>query len=110
MRPLARSARLAWTRPFVFLTLHALCQLALLRRVFREGALADIDSIAHVSYLRYFVDEFVPATASSFGYTPKYNLGAPFLLYNVPPGTCLAGAALVRLGLSAESAIKAPLV
>jgi hypothetical protein len=89
-----------------FFPLLAVMQLFVTRKVFGPGLLADIDSVCHVAYLRYLVEEFFPNTGTFFGYTPKFNGGAPFLLYNVPPGTYLLGFALVKLGMSAGFAIK----
>jgi hypothetical protein len=94
------------TRASYFFPVLALFQLWLTRRVFASGLLADIDSVCHVSYLRYLTDEFYPQTGALFGFTPKFNGGAPFLLYNVPPGVYLLALPLVKVGLSAGFAIK----
>lgn len=101
-----RAWRALQRRPALLLLAHAMVQAWFFRRAFRAGALADVDSVAHVAYLKYLVREFHPSTGVLFGYTPQFNLGAPFLLYNVPPGTYFAGALLVKAGLSAETAIK----
>jgi hypothetical protein len=89
-----------------FLPLWLLFQLFLLRGAFRSGILADIDSVCHVAYLRHLTEEFYPATHHFFGFSPTFNGGAPFLVYNIPPGTYIAGFLLVKIGLSAELALK----
>lgn len=99
-----------WRSPAALLLALALVHIVIIRRAFAAGALADIDSICHVSYLQYLRDEFHPNTGAFFGFTPKYNLGAPFLLYNVPPGVSLAAWPLVLIGVSPAAAIKALLI
>jgi hypothetical protein len=94
------------SRASYFFPLLLLFQLWLTRRAFAAGLLADIDSVCHVSYLRHLTEEFYPQTGALFGFTPKFNGGAPFLLYNVPPGVYLIGFPLVKLGLSAGITIK----
>jgi len=90
-----------------FLAALTLAQLALSRRGLGPAPLADIDSVCHAAYVEYFVKVFWPETHALVGYTPDFNLGAPFLLFNVPPGVTWAGAALVALGASPAGAIKA---
>ena len=88
---------------FVFFVLQAL----LVRNVFHEGMLADNDSMGHYGFLRHFVEEFWPQTHALFGFSERYNFGAPYLLYNVPPGLTWVGALLVACGFSAAAALKA---
>ncbi len=94
-------------RPFAFLGLLAIAQLVVARRGLVAAPLADIDSVCHVAYVEYFVQRFWPEAHALVGYTPDYNLGAPFLLFNVPPGVTWLGALLVLAGFSAANAIKA---
>lgn len=94
-------------RRSAFLAALTLVQLFVARRGLTVSPLADIDSVCHVAYVDYFRRDFWPATHALVGYTPDYNLGAPFLLYNVPPGVTLFGTALTGLGISAAAAIKA---
>lgn len=94
-------------RAVPFLALLAAVQLVVARRGLVAAPLADIDSVCHVAYVEYFVRRFWPETHALVGYTPDYNLGAPFLLFNVPPGVTWLGAALVVAGFSAANAIKA---
>ena len=93
-------------RRSAFFAALTLVQIFVARRGLTASPLADIDSVCHVAYVEYFRNVFWPATHAIVGYTPDYNLGAPFLLYNVPPGVTLAGTALTWLGLSAPMAIK----
>lgn len=81
-------------------------QFVLLRKVAAGGMLADNDGICHYSYLRHFVEEFWPQTHALFGFSPRFNFGGPFLLYNVPPGLTWVAASLVALGFSPAVALK----
>ena len=85
-------------------------QVFLCRNAVGSAPLADVDSVCHTAYLDYFTREFFPNTGSLLGFTPRYNLGAPFLFFNVPPGTTALGFLLTKLGLSPVAAIKAILV
>lgn len=69
----------------LFLLTLAAFGLFFARRTFRAGIWADNDSVAHYAYVRYLVDEFWPATGTFLGWCPKFNLGLPYLLFNVPP-------------------------
>jgi hypothetical protein len=111
-RALARAAlRRAWNDERVFLTLLTLFNLFLARRTFGAGIWADNDSVCHYAYVRHLLEDILPATGTFFGWTPKYDLGAPFLLYNTPPGLYVVTATLARLtGLSALAALKAVMV
>ena len=108
-RALARAAlRRAWNDERVFLALLTLFNLFLARRTFGAGIWADNDSVCHYAYVRHLLEDILPATGTFFGWTPKYDLGAPFLLYNTPPGLYVVTATLARLtGLSALAALKA---
>jgi hypothetical protein len=86
----------------VFFALQAL----LLRNVFGAGMLADNDSMGHYGFLRYFTEEFWPQTHALFGFSERYNFGAPYLLYNVPPGLTWVGALLVAVGFTPAAALK----
>jgi hypothetical protein len=103
----AKAPRGTASRRLAFLGTLTFAQLVLAWRGLGTAPLADIDSVCHVAYVDYFVKVFWPETHALVGYTPDFNLGAPFLLFNVPPGVTWAGAALVALGLSAATAIKA---
>ena len=81
----------------------AIAQLVVARRGLVAAPLADIDSVCHVAYVEYFVQRFWPEAHALVGYTPDYNLGAPFLLFNVPPGVTWLGAQLVLAGFSAAN-------
>jgi|CZKU01.1.fsa_nt_gi hypothetical protein len=69
-----------WTNERAFFIALTLFNLYLARNTFRPGIWADNDSVCHYAYLRHLVDEFYPATGTFFGWTPKYDLGAPFLV------------------------------
>jgi hypothetical protein len=100
-----------WTDERLFFAALTLFNLFLARRTFGAGIWADNDSVCHYAYLRHLIEEILPATGSVVGFTPKYDLGAPFLLYNTPPGLYVAAAALARVtGLSALAALKAVMV
>jgi hypothetical protein len=96
-----------WKNERAFLAALTVFNLFLARRSFGAGIWADNDSVCHYAYLRHLLEEILPSTGTFIGWTPKYDLGAPFLLYNTPPGLYLAAAALSRLlGLSALVALK----
>ena len=107
-RALARAAlRRAWNDERVFLALLTLFNVFLARRTFGAGIWADNDSVCHYAYVRHLLEEILPATGTFLGWTPKYGMGAPFLLYNTPPGLYLVTAVLARItGLSALAALK----
>lgn len=75
-----------WNDERLFLLTVVLVGLFLARRSFRDGIWADNDSVCHYAYLRHLVEEFYPQTGTFLGYSPKFNGGIPFLLYNTPPG------------------------
>ena len=74
-----------WKRDAIFLIALTGLNLFLARRTFSEGIWADNDSVSHYAFLRYFVEEFHPKTGTFLGWCPKFNLGLPYLLFNVPP-------------------------
>jgi hypothetical protein len=101
----------AWGNERIFLAALTLFNLFLARRTFGAGIWADNDSVCHYAYVRHLLEEVLPATGTFFGWTPKYGLGAPLLLYNTPPGLYVVTVALARItGLSALSALKAAMV
>jgi hypothetical protein len=111
MRPhadaLVRGLRPLWTNKRVFFAALTLFNLYAARNTFRSGIWADNDSVCHYAYLRHLLEEFYPATGTFFGWTPKYNLGTPFLVYNTPPGLYVAAAIVSKLtGLSALWGLK----
>ncbi len=96
-----------WTNERLFYVALTLFNIFLARRTFKSGIWADNDSVCHYAYVRHLVEDILPATGSFIGFTPKYDLGAPFLLYNTPPGVYVAAAAVSKLtGLSALLALK----
>jgi hypothetical protein len=103
--------RRLWTDERAFFVALTLFNLYLARNTFRPGIWADNDSVCHYAYLRHLVDEFYPATGTFFGWTPKYDLGAPFLVYNTPPGIYVAAAILSKvLHVSPLAALKLEVV
>jgi len=111
-RALARALlRRVWNDERVFLVALTLFNLFLARRTFGAGIWADNDSVCHYAYVRHLLEEILPATGTFLGWTPKYAMGAPFLLYNTPPGLYVATATLAQLpGLGALAALKAVMV
>jgi hypothetical protein len=99
--------RVLWTSEAAFFAVLTAFNLYVARNTFRPGIWADNDSVCHYAYLRHLVEEFYPATGTFFGWTPKFNLGTPFLLYNTPPGLYVA-AGIVSLiaGLSPLASLK----
>ncbi len=77
---------IAWKSDRIFLLAVVLAQVFFARRTFQGGIWADNDSVCHYAYLRHLVEDVYPATGSFLGYSPRFNLGVPFLLYNTPPG------------------------
>src|SRR5689334_11510808 len=85
----------------VFLVGIALLMVFLARRTFRPGLWADNDSVCHYAYLRHLIEKVYPETGSVLAYSPSFNLGIPFLVYNTPPGLYVASAIVTKLfGLS----------
>jgi hypothetical protein len=100
-----------WTSERLFFVALTLFNLFLARRTFGDGVWADNDSVCHYAYVRHLLEDILPATGTFFGWTPRYDLGAPFLLYNTPPGLYLAAAVLARItGLGALAALKTVMV
>jgi hypothetical protein len=111
VRRLLRGASRAWGNEALFFVALTAFNLFLARRTFKSGIWADNDSVCHYAYVRHLLEEFFPATGTFIGFTPKYDLGAPFLLYNTPPGVYVASAIVARAtGLSALHALKAVMV
>jgi hypothetical protein len=109
-RSAAYASRFWKSEPHFFLAL-TLFNIFLARRTFKSGIWADNDSVCHYAYVRHLLEDILPATGTFFGFTPKYDLGAPFLLYNTPPGVYVAAAAVVKItGLSALLALKSVMV
>jgi hypothetical protein len=96
-----------WAKQWLFFCALTVFNLFLSRRTFQSGIWADNDSVCHYAYLRHLVEDFFPATGTYIGWTPKYDLGAPFLLYNTPPGVCVCAAVIAKLtGLSPLLSLK----
>jgi hypothetical protein len=104
---LGRALRYVWDREWLFLLALTAFNVFLARRSFKDGIFADNDSVCHYAYARHLIEEFYPATGTFMGWTPKYDLGAPFLLYNTPPGLYVVTALVAKLtGLSPLAALK----
>ncbi len=104
---LARWLAPLWRRDALFLIALTGLNLFLARRSFSPGIWADNDSVSHYAYLRYFVEEFHPKTGTFLGWCPKFNLGLPYLLFNVPPLLYVtAGYTAIATGLSPLAALK----
>jgi hypothetical protein len=115
LRRLAQRLRSAlarlWASERLLLVVLTLFNLFLARRTFEGGIWADNDSVCHYAYLRHLLEEFYPATGTFFGFTPKYDLGAPFLLYNTPPGLYVVSALVATItGIGALGALKGVVV
>jgi hypothetical protein len=103
----SRALMFVWNHEGAFLTTLVIADLYLARRTFQDGIWADNDSVCHYAYLRHLIEDVYPATGSFLAYSPKFNLGVPFLLYNTPPGLYVIAAALAALfHLSALNALK----
>lgn len=110
-RRLVQGASRIWTNEALFFVALTAFNLFLARRTFKSGIWADNDSVCHYAYVRHLLEEFFPATGTFIGFTPKYDLGAPFLLYNTPPGVYVASAIVAKAtGLTALHALKAVMV
>lgn len=104
---MATLASRLWSDERALLVALTLFNVFLARRTFGDGIWADNDSVCHYALLRHLLEDILPATGTFLGWTPKYDLGAPLLLYNTPPGLYLAAAALTRIaGLSALASLK----
>ena len=90
---IARSVgKRVWENDRYFYVALTVFNLFVTRRIWRDGIFADNDSVCHYAYLRHLVDEFYPKTGTFLGFSPKFNMGVPFLLYNTPPGIYVASA------------------
>jgi hypothetical protein len=108
---IARPLLALWTQDVFFFAALTLFNLFLARRTFGEGIWADNDSVCHYAYVRHLLEEFYPATGTFIGWTPKYDLGTPFLLYNTPPGLYVASALVAKLtGVGALGGLKGVVV
>jgi hypothetical protein len=111
MPRVASFAKRLWTSEPRFAVALTLFNLFLARRTFKKGIWADNDSVCHYAYVRHLLEDILPATGTFMGFTPKYDLGTPFLLYNTPPGVYVAAAVVAKLtGLSALLALKLVIV
>lgn len=98
---------LGWRNERLFLVALVLLDLFFARRTFQNGIWADNDSVCHYAYLRHLLEDVYPSTGTFLGYSPKFNMGAPFLLYNTPPGLYVISAiAASILPISALTALK----
>jgi hypothetical protein len=106
-RRLRESLRVVWTNDRAFFCALTVFNLCAARKTFQPGIWADNDSVCHYAYLRHLLEEFYPATGTFFGWTPKFNSGTPFLLYNTPPGLYVAAAIVAAVsGVSALASLK----
>jgi hypothetical protein len=107
LRPLASAAARLWANDAWFFAALTTFNVFLARRTFKSGIWADNDSVCHYVYLRHLLEEFWPATGTFIGFTPKFDLGAPFLLYNTPPGLYVLAALVAKAtGASALASLK----
>ncbi|WP_394848850.1 hypothetical protein LZC95_15520 [Pendulispora brunnea] len=96
-----------WNSDRLFLLALTGMNLFLARRTFGRGIWVDNDSICHYAYLRHLIEDFYPATGTYMGWSPKFNLGIPYLLYNTPPLLyVVTGATAKILGISALASLK----
>ncbi len=96
-----------WRRDWAVLLAVCALNLFVSRRTWGGGIWADNDSVCHYAYLRHLLEEFYPATGTYMGFSPKFNMGVPFLLYNTPPGLYVAAAVVAKVtGASALVALK----
>lgn len=103
--------RFLWNDERGFLLALVLVDLFLARRTFLDGIWADNDSVCHYAYARHLVEDVYPATGTFLGYSPKFNVGVPFLLYNTPPGLYVFTAAVSSvLHVSTLAALKTCIV
>jgi hypothetical protein len=106
-RKLASLGAEIWRRDWAVLLLVCALDLFLSRRTWGDGIWVDNDSVCHYAYLRHLIEEFYPATGTYMGFSPKFNMGIPYLLYNTPPGLYLASAIVAKVtGVSALVALK----
>ncbi len=107
LRAIRTAAVHVWRKDPLFLLLLCFVHVLLARRTFRDGIWADNDSVCHYAYLRHLLEDVYPHTGSFLGYSPRFNVGVPFLLYNTPPGVyVLSGVTSVVLHVSALAALK----
>lgn len=76
-----------WRNDRLFLVLLLAFDLFIARRTFGGGIWADNDSVCHYAYLRHLLEDIYPQTGTFLAYSPRFDMGVPFLLYNTPPGT-----------------------
>lgn len=97
-----------WQDDRLFLAVLAVTQIYFARGTFGAGIWADNDSVCHYAYAKHLVEEFYPATGTIIGYSPRFNLGVPFLVYNTPPGIyVITWATAGALHISTLAALKA---
>ncbi len=91
----------------IFLSGIVALMLFLARGSFRPGLWADNDSVCHLAYLRHLRETIWQETGSILAYSPSFNLGVPFLVFNTPPGLYAAALFLgSALGVSSLTALK----
>ncbi|MFO0734524.1 MAG: hypothetical protein U0270_01530 [Labilithrix sp.] len=96
-----------WRRDSLFLALLLAFELFCARHTFDGGIWADNDSVCHYAYLRHLLEEIYPQTGTFLAYSPRFDLGVPFLLYNTPPGTyVLSGIVTTVLHVTALTGLK----
>lgn len=107
VRAASHVAAFVWARERLVLVAIVAAGLFFARNTWKSGIWADNDSVCHYAYLRHLVEDVYPTTGSFLGYSPKFNMGVPFLLYNTPPGLyVLAGLLSVGLPVSTLTALK----
>lgn len=96
-----------WKNERLFLVALVLLDVFFARRTFQAGIWADNDSVCHYAYLRHLLEDVYPSTGTFLAYSPKFNMGVPFLLYNTPPGLYVISAIVATLfPVSALGALK----
>lgn len=96
-----------WRKDRLFLATLLAFELFCARRTFGGGIWADNDSVCHYAYLRHLLEDIYPQTGTFLAYSPRFDLGVPFLLYNTPPGTyVLSGLVATVLHVSALTGLK----
>ncbi len=72
-------------------------QIVLAWPALQVGILADNDSVANLSYVQLLMDEPWQTSGWLWRWNDRFNGGAPFLLFNVPPGFHLLAAAAGKM-------------
>jgi hypothetical protein len=100
-----------WRRDRLFLAVLVGFELFCARRTFGSGIWADNDSVCHYAYLRHLLEDVYPQTGTFLAYSPRFDMGVPFLLYNTPPGTyVISGIVTTILHVTALTGLKITVV